>query len=83
MKEPQAWLQAASSSCYSCLDGSNICSNPPFVLYHMFLDQLHPQLWAGNLASLQLYLMTQVGGGLTRLAFVFEYLSFCRDAYGQ
>jgi hypothetical protein len=60
-----AALTAAHAHCVSCLTGANVCnpssSAAPAILYHQFLDTLHPTLPQGNLLSIKAYLMTQVG----------------------
>lgn len=57
---PHDWLRRARSNCYSCLSGANVCTAPPTILYHQYLDHLHPDMWEGNLLNLKAFLMTQV-----------------------
>lgn len=40
--------------------GSNVCAAPPTLSYHMYIHELHPTHWEGNLLALKLFLMTQV-----------------------
>lgn len=61
MNKPQDWLKRTRSNCYSCLTGENVCTNPPTMLYHQYLEYLHPKLWEGNMLSVKAFLMTQVG----------------------
>jgi len=60
MNEPHDWLKRARSNCYSCITGANVCSKPPVMLYHQYLEYLHPTNWEGNLLSIKAFLMTQV-----------------------
>ncbi len=38
----------------------NLCEAPLRLLVHQYLNRLDPYDWAGNLLSLQAFLMTQV-----------------------
>lgn len=60
MNKPHDWLKRARSNCYSCISGANVCTNPPTMLYHQYLEYLHPERWEGNLLSMKVFLMTQV-----------------------
>jgi hypothetical protein len=60
MNKPHDWLKRARSNCYSCITGANVCTDPPIMQYHQYLDYLHPTVWAGNLLSFKVFLMTQV-----------------------
>lgn len=60
MNKPHDWLKRARSNCYSCITGANVCTNPPTMLYHQYLEYLHPERWEGNMLSVKAYLMTQV-----------------------
>jgi hypothetical protein len=42
------------------MTGANVCKEPPTVLYHQYLNRLHPKLWEGTLLTLKAFLMTQV-----------------------
>jgi hypothetical protein len=46
-------LEAADRACNSCLDGADICAQPPRVLFHTYLEGLHPDNWQANLLSIQ------------------------------
>lgn len=59
MNKPQDWLKRARSSCYSCITGDNVCVNPPTMLFHQYLEYLHPERWEGNMLSVKSFLMTQ------------------------
>jgi hypothetical protein len=60
MNKPHDWLKRARSNCYSCLTGANVCTDPPIMQYHQYLEYLHPKVWEGNLLSMKAFLMTQV-----------------------
>jgi hypothetical protein len=60
MDKFQDWLKRARSNCYSCTTGANVCKETPTVLYHQYLNRLHPKLWEGTMLSLKAFLMTQV-----------------------
>lgn len=60
MNKPQDWLKRARSSCYSCITGANVCVSPPTMLFHQYLEYLHPERWEGNMLSVKSFLMTQV-----------------------
>ncbi len=47
------WLDVAARSCISCQTGRNVCKKPPMLLFHQFLDTVHPTLWHANLLSAQ------------------------------
>lgn len=47
------WLDVAARNCISCQTGRNVCKKPPMLLFHQYLDALHPTLWRANLLSLQ------------------------------
>ena len=59
MTVPSKWLSKAGTNCYSCLTGKDVCSDPPKVLYHQYLDHLHDKHWQGNLLAFKSYLLTQ------------------------
>ena len=60
---PGKLLFDLGTNCYSCLTGKNVCTDPPKILYHQYLDRVHPQNWEGNLLSMKAYLMTQASDG--------------------
>jgi len=63
MNKHPSWqdlLKQTRSNCYSCITGANVCSEPPTMLYHQYLEYLHPTHWEGNLLSMKVFLMTQV-----------------------
>jgi hypothetical protein len=51
------WLKRARSN---CITGANVCTDPPIIQYHQYLDYLHPKVWEGDLLSFKVFLMTQV-----------------------
>jgi hypothetical protein len=53
------WLSYIEANCHSCVDGANICSAPPQLLFHMSLQTLSKASWQGNLLAIQAFLMTQ------------------------
>ncbi|KAF8064648.1 hypothetical protein HT031_003449 [Scenedesmus sp. PABB004] len=60
MDVPGRWLARARANCYSCMEpGLNVCAHPPTMLYHQYLERLHPTEWAANLLSIRAFLMTQ------------------------
>jgi hypothetical protein len=60
MNKPHDWLKRSRSNCYSCMTGANVCTDPPTMLYHQYLEYLHPERWEGNMLSVKVFLMTQV-----------------------
>lgn len=53
--EPESmhWFDVAKRNCISCQTGRNVCKKPPKLLFHQYLDALHPTLWRANLLSAQ------------------------------
>ncbi len=58
-RELTKWLNVAASGCNSCIDGEETCAQPPRILYHTFIDSLHPEFWQADLLGIQAYLLTQ------------------------
>lgn len=47
------WLEVAARNCISCQTGRDVCKKPPILIFHQYLDKLHPTLWRANLLSVQ------------------------------
>lgn len=60
------WLDVAARNCISCQTGRNVCKKPPVLLFHQFLDSLHPTLWRANLLSAQSVLVRVLKLSVTR-----------------
>ena len=60
-QETMRWLEVAARNCISCQTGRNVCERPPLLLFHQYLDALHPKLWRANLLSMQSVLVRTNG----------------------
>lgn len=52
----ETYFEAAAFNCLSCIDGADVCSRPPLLLFHQYLDATQ---WEAGLLSLKSYLLTQ------------------------
>ena len=60
---PGKLLSDLGTNCYSCMTGKNVCTDPPKIMYHQYLDQVDPKHWEGNLLSMKAYMLTQASAG--------------------
>lgn len=62
------WCGKAAARCRDCVyPDVNICEAPPHLWVHQYLNKLDPVDWAGNLLSLQAFLMTQARAPVQRM----------------